>query len=199
MAENQSNTLNPALPKFSGRNYYQWSIQMKVLFESLELWEIVENGIDEPDDYDELSDDQETELKLQKKKDRKVLCVMYQAVDEVIFERSSSISAHEAWNMLLKTYRGEEKVKIVRLQTLRCEFDALMMKDAETVEDFYKRVILLLSQLRLNGDTIDYKRVVEINASKPDQKIRIHCCGNRRIKGLIHTFTRKSPRYPAVS
>ena len=87
---------------------------------------------------------------------------IYQAVDEVIFERiSSSSSSKEAWDILYKTYHGEERVKIVRLQTLRCEFDNIKMKDSESVEDFYNRVILLLNQMRLNREIIEGKRVVE--------------------------------------
>ena len=38
--------------------------------------------------------------------------------------------------MLYGTYRWEDKVKIVKLQTLRREFDNLRMKDVESVEDF---------------------------------------------------------------
>ena len=63
--------------------------------------------------------------------------------------------------MLHRTYRGEDKVKIVRLQTLRCEFDNIKTKESESVEDFYDRVILLLNQMRLNGEAIEDKRVVE--------------------------------------
>ncbi|KAL4561334.1 hypothetical protein LXL04_033498 [Taraxacum kok-saghyz] len=162
MTPNQINQINPHLPRFAGRNYHHWSIRMKVLYESRELWDIVEQGINESNDQDESSDDQDAELKTLKKKDRKALYLMYHAVDEVIFERiSSSNSANEAWNLLYKTYRGEEKVKIVKLQTLRCEFDALRMKDAETMEDYYNKIILLLNQLRLNGDNIEDKRVIE--------------------------------------
>lgn len=50
---------------------------------------------------------------------------------------------------------------IVRLQTLRYEIDGLKMKDSESVEDFYNRVILLLNQLRLNGEPVEDQRVVE--------------------------------------
>lgn len=35
------------------------------------------------------------------------------------------------------------------------------MKDSKSVEDYYNRVILLLNQMRLNGETIEHKRVIE--------------------------------------
>ncbi|KAI3708725.1 hypothetical protein L2E82_38127 [Cichorium intybus] len=162
MASTTNSTPHPQLPKLNGRNYYHWSIQMKVLFESQDLWDVVKEGYEEPEDLDEVTDEEESDLKEIKKRDRKALFMIYQAVDEVIFERiSSSATSKEAWDMLYKTYRGEDKVKVVRLQTLRCEFDGIKMRDSETVEDFYNRVILLLNQLRLNGETIEDTRVVE--------------------------------------
>lgn len=118
------------LPKLNGRNYFHWNIQMKVLFESQDLWGVVEEGVIEPENPKALTAQQTNVLKETKRKDKKALFLIYQAVDENIFERiSSSESSKEAWDMLYKSYRGEEKVKIVRLQTLRCEFDNLKMKE----------------------------------------------------------------------
>ncbi|KAD5508293.1 hypothetical protein E3N88_15996 [Mikania micrantha] len=103
-----------------------------------------------------------TEFRENKKKDKKALFLLYQAVNEMVFERiSSATTSKEAWDMLYRAYRGEERVKLVRLQTLRCEFDSLRMKDNETVEEFYNRVILLLNQLRVNGEILEDQRVVE--------------------------------------
>lgn len=157
-----SNGLQPQLPRLNGKNYYHWSIQMKVLYESQDLWSVVESGVNEPADPTALTEQQQTNLRESRKRDKKALFFIYQAVDDVIFERiSTSETSKDAWDMLYRTYRGEDKVKIVKLQTLRCEFDNLRMKDAESVEDYYNRVILLLNQLRLNGEIIEDKRVVE--------------------------------------
>ncbi|XP_077250369.1 uncharacterized protein LOC143889871 [Tasmannia lanceolata] len=155
-----SNMLQPQLPRFNGKNYNQWSIQMKVLYESQDLWDIVETGIEEPEDQAALTPQQLNELKDNRKKDKKALLFIYQAVDEVIFEQISSVTtAKEAWDTLYTSYKGEDKVKLVRLQTLRCEFDTLRMKDSESVEDFYNRVISLVNQLRINGEDIQDRRL----------------------------------------
>ena len=58
-------------------------------------------------------------------------------------------------------YEGEEKVKLVQLQTLRAEFDTIRMKDSETIEEFFNRVLLIVNQLRSNGETIEDQRIVE--------------------------------------
>ncbi|XP_077234703.1 uncharacterized protein LOC143876907 [Tasmannia lanceolata] len=157
-----SNMLQPQLPRFNGKNYNQWSIQMKVLYGSQDLWDIVETGVEEPEDQTALTSLQLNELRDNRKKDKKALFFIYQAVDEVIFERISSVTtAKEAWDTLYTSYKGEDKVKLVRLQTLRCEFDALRMKDSESVEDFFNRVISLVNQLRVNGEDIQDQRIVE--------------------------------------
>ncbi|KAL4573495.1 hypothetical protein LXL04_020303 [Taraxacum kok-saghyz] len=97
-----------------------------------------------------------------KKKDKKALFTIYQAVEDHIFERiSNTKTSKEAWELLHKSYRDEEKVKTIKLQTLRCEFDSLRLKDSESIEEYYKRVITLLNQMQINGEPIEDKRVVE--------------------------------------
>ncbi|XP_074363262.1 uncharacterized protein LOC141703732 [Apium graveolens] len=50
---------------------------------------------------------------------------------------------------------------MVRLQALRGEFDLLKMKESEMVEEFYNRTILIVNQLRVSGEYISDKRVLE--------------------------------------
>ncbi|GAV61780.1 UBN2 domain-containing protein [Cephalotus follicularis] len=135
---------------------------MKVLYESQELWSLVENGLVEPEDQSALTQAQLTELKDNKKKDKKALFFIFQAVDLVIFESiSSANSAKEAWDTLYAAYKGEDKIKLVRLQTLRCEFDSLRMKDSESVEEFFNRVIALVNQMKVNGEAMENQKFVE--------------------------------------
>ncbi|KAA0035840.1 integrase [Cucumis melo var. makuwa] len=112
MASN-GNMLQPQLPRFSGKNFNQWSIQMKVLYGSQELWDIVERGYTEVENQSELTKQQLVELRENRKKDKKALFFIYQAVDEFIFERiSTATSAKAAWDILRSTYQGEDKFKI---------------------------------------------------------------------------------------
>ena len=48
---------NIHLPQFNGKNYDYWSITMKALFSSQDLWEIVEDGFYEPADENELDEE----------------------------------------------------------------------------------------------------------------------------------------------
>ncbi|KAA0026307.1 integrase [Cucumis melo var. makuwa] len=57
------NMLQPQLPRFSGKNFNQWSIQMKVLYGSQELWDIVERGYVEVENQSELTNQQLVKLR----------------------------------------------------------------------------------------------------------------------------------------
>ena len=58
-------------------------------------------------------------------------------------------------------YQGLDKVKTSKLQILRRDFESLSMKDIESVDSFYTRVVSLINQLKSHGDNIEDKRAVE--------------------------------------
>uniref|UniRef100_A0A251TCA0 Putative copia protein n=1 Tax=Helianthus annuus TaxID=4232 RepID=A0A251TCA0_HELAN len=147
-------------PKLLGQNYYHWHIQMKVLLESQDLWTIVEEG------YTEIAtgapENEQNIYKEKIKRDKKALHIIFQAVNETVFERIATCrTSKDAWEVLHKAYRGENRVKTVRLQTLRCEFDSLRMKETETVEDYVNRITIIVNQLRMNDERLEEQRVVE--------------------------------------
>ena len=72
-----NNMLQPQLPRFSGKNYNQWSIQMKVLYGSQDLWDIVETGVEEPAEASTLTQQQLNDLKENRKKDKKALFFIF--------------------------------------------------------------------------------------------------------------------------
>ncbi|KAK5775200.1 hypothetical protein PVK06_043069 [Gossypium arboreum] len=39
----------PFIPIFKGEKYHLWSLKMKTMFKSQELWDLVEHGYEEPD------------------------------------------------------------------------------------------------------------------------------------------------------
>ncbi|KAJ0034303.1 hypothetical protein Pint_25542 [Pistacia integerrima] len=45
--------------------------------------------------------------------------------------------AKEAWDLLHKSFKGDEKVKSVRLQTLPREFEFLSMNVSETISEYF--------------------------------------------------------------
>ncbi|KAL3753692.1 hypothetical protein ACJRO7_001003 [Eucalyptus globulus] len=134
------------LPKLNGKNYNNWSVQMKVLFRSQDLWNLVENGYTEVVDAEEFN--------ALRKEEKEAL--------EMIFEKiSSAETAKEAWDILQKSYKVDDRVRRVRLQTLRGDFESLRMNDSESIPAYFDRVQTIVNQLRVNGEELQDVRVVE--------------------------------------
>ncbi|GAB2270308.1 hypothetical protein Dimus_038837 [Dionaea muscipula] len=101
------------IPRLTKHNYENWSIQMKALLGSQNVWELIEQGYEAPE--------QETAASREvRRKDKKALFLIYQRVDEAAFEKIvDSTTSKEAWDILTSSHRGAEKIKKMRLQTLR--------------------------------------------------------------------------------
>ncbi|KAI9164896.1 hypothetical protein LWI28_004122 [Acer negundo] len=109
-----------------------------------------------------MTEAQTTTLRADRKKDSKAKSIIYQGLDEPTFElMASSKSSKEVWDALHKTYKGADKVKMIRLQTLRGEFESLRMKSNESIAEFYTRVMVVANQLRRNGETLEDMRISE--------------------------------------
>ncbi|GKV51061.1 hypothetical protein SLEP1_g57737 [Rubroshorea leprosula] len=158
MASN-SNSLNLSqslVPIFNGENNVFWSIKMKTFFVSQDLWDLVENG------FVETEKSPAAKVKDLRKKDAKSLLILQQAVTDSIFPRiANATKSKEAWTILNQEFYGDDKVTIVKLQTLRKEFENLCMKGSESVQDFINRVSVIIHQLKTYGDQVDDRKVVE--------------------------------------
>ncbi|KAK2969744.1 hypothetical protein RJ640_015888 [Escallonia rubra] len=109
---NSVNFSQSLIPIFKDENFEFWSIKMKTLFKSQDLWELVENGYADPDE------ENNNILKENKKKDNKALLFIQQAVHETIFSRiAAATTSNEAWEILHKEFQGSSKVIIVKLQS----------------------------------------------------------------------------------
>ena len=85
-----NNSIHPQLPKFTGKNFDNWCIQMCVLFRSQDLWDLVNIGYNEVTDskeFEALSKEQKDSLKDSQKKDQKAHYTIFKAMDESIFEK----------------------------------------------------------------------------------------------------------------
>jgi len=132
MASNGSslNISQPAIPIFMRQSYEFWSIKMKSLFKSQYLWDLIETGFADPDE--------EQRLKENRIKDVKTLFFFQQAVHEMVFcQIAATTTSRKTWRILQIEFQDSSKVIVVKLQTLRHEFETLIMKGNEHVQDFF--------------------------------------------------------------
>ena len=118
---------------------------------SQDLWEFVTIGYPEPADQVAelaLTNAERVLVKENRKKDNKALGLIQQGLNESIFPKIlSAESSKKSWDTLKTCYQGVTKVKNVKLQNLRRDFENLKMKDNETVDNFMTQVMSVLNQL----------------------------------------------------
>ncbi|XP_019431491.1 PREDICTED: uncharacterized protein LOC109338660 [Lupinus angustifolius] len=158
MATNNGFTMS--LPVLVGNNYDRWQVQMKVLFGYQEVLEVVQNGVQTVED--DAPEVQQSTFREGKRKDCKALFIIHQCVDESNFEKiSSARTSKKAWENLEKCYAGAGKVKKVKLETLRREYELLQMKDCETISDYFTKIRSLTNQMKSCGDEMKEQLLVE--------------------------------------
>jgi len=149
MASNGTFPVN--LPVLTGKNFSRWQVQMKALFGFQDLTDIVENGVEVP--RDNAPDAQKAGFKELKKQDCYALVILHQCVDDTHFEKiAGATTAKEAWDTLNKAYAGADKVKKVRLQTLKRQFELLQMEENEGIRDFFGRLQVLTNSMKGYGE-----------------------------------------------
>ena len=83
-------------------------------------------------------------------------------IEESIFPWiSGATCAHQAWNLLASAYKGTDRIKTVRLQTLHLQFEILKMKESETVDQFLTRVSGIVTEFQTYGEALEQKIIVQ--------------------------------------
>ena len=101
-------------------------------------------------------------LQKKKKEDQSALSIIHQGLDDDMFEKvANETRAKDAWEILRNSVVGAEKVKKVRLQTLRAKFETIVMKENKSIGDYFARVLAVVNQMKRLGEKIQDVRVVE--------------------------------------
>jgi hypothetical protein len=122
--------------------------------------EIMQNG------YDVLAvnatDAQRTAFKEVKKKDCKALFNIQQYVDLQNFERISKVTkSKEAWDVLAKYYDGGDKVKHVKLQSLRRKYELMLMEEDKKIADYFSKLMIVVNQMKTFGEVFTDQQINE--------------------------------------
>lgn len=87
--------------------------------------------------------------------------------DEVFPHIMSASTSKQAWDTLQEVFQGSKKVRSIKLQALRRDFENIKMKENEIVKDYFLRIKEIVNQMRSNGENFFDKKIVE--------KILIYC------------------------
>ncbi|XP_006582657.1 uncharacterized protein [Glycine max] len=140
-----------SMPVLKGKNYDDWCAQMKVIFRFQDVTEVVQEGVQEPDRNP--TDAQKVAHRDLMKRDAKTLFIIHQCVDADNFQKiRSADTAKKAWDTLEKSYAGDSKLKKVKLQTLRRQYELLQMSDQESIGEFFSRILAITNQMNAYGD-----------------------------------------------
>ncbi|XP_022041892.1 uncharacterized protein LOC110944539 [Helianthus annuus] len=150
-----TNISAPFVPLFKDEGYEHWSLRMKTILRSCELWDVVYLGITATSN----GDDQHREAK---KKDAQAMAIIQRGVDDQLFSRiAAAESAKDTWETLRMEFQGDSQVQAVKLQSLRREFENFNMKDDEVVGEYFSRVTANVSLQRAFGEEVSDQKVVE--------------------------------------
>ncbi|KAK2361452.1 secreted RxLR effector protein [Trifolium repens] len=133
---------------------------MKSLFGAQEVGDLVQNR------YDDLganpTDAQKVAFKESKKKDCKALFSIQQNVDSYHFEKiAKATRSKDAWDILEKYHDGGDKVKQVKLQSLRRKYEMMQMEDEQKIGDYFSKLCSLVNQMQTCGEVLTDQMVVE--------------------------------------
>jgi gag-polypeptide of LTR copia-type/Zinc knuckle len=135
---------------------------MKAIIGAYGLWDIIEKGYKTSEDETGLTMAQIAALQKKRKDDQRALSIIHQGVDDDMFEKiANETRAKDTWEILRNSVVGAEKVKKVQLQTLRAEFESIVMKESESIGDYFTRVLAVVNQMKRLGKKIEDVRVVE--------------------------------------
>lgn len=87
---------------------------------------------------------------------------LHQYVDATHFQKiSAANTANEAWDILEKCYTGGEKVKKVRLQALRRQYELMQIEDLKKVADYFNQVLTLTNLMAGCGEKLSDQTIIE--------------------------------------
>ena len=87
---------------------------------------------------------------------------MHNSIADSIFDKiTDSSTTKEVWNILKVVYQGNDTMKTFKLHTLRAWLETLKMIDIENVDQFMTRVMGVVNQIKLIGETIRDQKIVE--------------------------------------
>lgn len=147
-------------PMLTRNNYTAWSLKMKVSMKAQGVWSTIEN---------------DSKVIVDEKMVQVAFATIYQGVPEyVLLTIAEKEIAKEAWEAIKTLCMGAERVKKAKVQTLKGEFESLVMKEMDQVDDFCMKLSGIVTNIRVLGETMEESSVVrKILRAVPEKYLQI--------------------------
>ncbi|PNX84532.1 hypothetical protein L195_g040593 [Trifolium pratense] len=133
---------------------------MNVIFSYQDVEDLITTG------YEPLAENataaQQTTFREVKNKDNKALFLIHQCVDSSNFEKIvGAKTAKAVWDILSNAHGGGDKVKKVKFQSLRRQYELLGMMDKESIGEYFTRLQTLVNSMKNYGEVISDEQIIE--------------------------------------
>lgn len=110
----------------------------------------------------EAIDPKDPKSAVEDKVDKRAMTVIYQGIPEdLLLSVAEKKTSKEVWEAIKTVHLGAEKVKKAKAQTLKAEFESLVMKETEQLDDFCMRLNGLVTNIRALGEKVEEAYVVK--------------------------------------
>ncbi|XP_021899480.1 uncharacterized protein LOC110815830 [Carica papaya] len=160
MATNPTGTLTP--PLFTGENYHVWAIKMKTYLQAHCLWKVVEDDAEPASLKDDAIINQLKMYEEDISKKPRALSCLDATISDSIFSRIMNLrNPKQVWDKLKEEFKGDERIKMVKVLNLRKQFETLKMAEAEIIKENAPKLLDTVNKIRLLGEDFEDRRVVE--------------------------------------
>ncbi|KAM1067643.1 hypothetical protein ACFX2B_022674 [Malus domestica] len=148
---------------------------METIFIAHDLWDVVELGMQpqQISEEEEVSGEEGSEaeqvlveLPTISREDRiknaKALSLIQGAITYELFPRiRNEKTAKGAWEILRREFRGDKKVRAVRLQVVKADFEYMRMTYSENLDDYLGKFFGIVNNLKSLSDDVSEQRIVQ--------------------------------------
>ncbi|KAF2293453.1 hypothetical protein GH714_001899 [Hevea brasiliensis] len=153
-----------APPVFDGEDYQVWAVRMEAFLEACDLWDAVEEDYEVPPLPGNPTVAQIKTHKERKTKKSKAKNCLFAAVSSTIFSKIMTLgSAKAIWDFLKNEYKGDERIKGMKVLNLVREFEMQHMKESETVKAYVDRLSGIANKIGMNLTKLDRNHRLKMN------------------------------------
>jgi len=157
-------------PPLTATNYVSWSIRVQAIMEDQGVWEVVE-----PEEAESSTARTAAEKEKATAKDKKAKAHLLQCLpDDLLMQVAKKKTGKEIWDCLKARFVGADRVRDARLQTLKAEFDALKMREDESIDEYAGKLTSMSVRYSNFGGTLDDSTMVKkLFDTVPDKFISV--------------------------